>query len=80
MIADAEVLVSASIGVSVAERDQSADEMLLAAVAAMKDAKRRGPGHVRVFTPELRQRTPSAAQRPEDLVARASDALRLTTP
>lgn len=43
LIARAEVLVSASIGVSVAQQDQNADEML-PATAAMKDAKRRGPG------------------------------------
>jgi len=41
LIAGAEVLVSASIGVSVAQRDQNVDEMLLA--AAMNDAKHHGP-------------------------------------
>jgi len=42
--AGAEVLVSANIAVGVAQRDQDADEMLLAAAAAMNDAKRRGLG------------------------------------
>jgi diguanylate cyclase (GGDEF)-like protein len=47
LTAGAEVLVSARIGVGVAQRDQNADEMRLAAAVAMNDAKRRGLGKCR---------------------------------
>lgn len=47
------VTVSASVGVALGVAPQSAEEVLLAANAAMRDAKRRGPGRISVHTPEL---------------------------
>jgi diguanylate cyclase (GGDEF)-like protein len=48
------VTLSASVGVAAGRAPESADELLLAADAARYDAKSRGRGRVRVFTPELR--------------------------
>ena len=48
------VSVTASIGVAVGRPPQTSDSLLQAADAAMQDAKSRGCGRTRVFTPELR--------------------------
>ncbi|MCY7366211.1 MAG: EAL domain-containing protein [Frankiaceae bacterium] len=48
------VQISASIGVATALPGQTGEEVLLAADAAMYDAKRRGRGRIRLFTGELR--------------------------
>ena len=53
-ISGGSVRVGASIGIALAQPGQSAEEVLVAADAAMYDAKRRGRGRVRVFTSELR--------------------------
>ena len=53
-LAGREVSVSASIGVAVGSAPQRPDELLLAADAAMYDAKRHGGDCVRMFHPELR--------------------------
>jgi diguanylate cyclase (GGDEF)-like protein len=49
------VNISASLGLAVGRSQQSAENLLLAADAAMYDAKRRGRGRVRVFSDELRR-------------------------
>jgi diguanylate cyclase (GGDEF)-like protein len=46
--------VMASIGIAVAQPGQSGDDLLLAADAAMYDAKRHGRGQARTFSGELR--------------------------
>jgi diguanylate cyclase (GGDEF)-like protein len=51
----ATVTVSASIGVAVGSAPQTAEELLLAADAAMYDAKGHGRGRVRLFSSELRR-------------------------
>ncbi|GAC1441395.1 MAG: hypothetical protein NVSMB55_09020 [Mycobacteriales bacterium] len=48
-----EVLLSASIGLSILDRRQTGDEMVEGAVSAMQEATGRGPGQLRVFTPAL---------------------------
>ncbi|MGV8966963.1 MAG: EAL domain-containing protein [Cellulomonas sp.] len=48
------VHITASVGVVIGRPEQTADELLLAADAAMYDAKARGRGRVRVFSAELR--------------------------
>ncbi|MDX6207846.1 MAG: hypothetical protein QOE24_237 [Frankiales bacterium] len=48
------VSVTASVGVAVGLSPQSADDLLLAADAAMYDAKRHGRGRTRIYTDELR--------------------------
>ena len=50
-----QVTISASIGVIVGRPDDTADDLLMAADAAMYDAKRHGGGTVRVFSDALRQ-------------------------
>jgi diguanylate cyclase (GGDEF)-like protein len=54
VVAGAPVSITASIGVAVGRAPQTADSLLQGADAAMQDAKSRGRGHTRVFTPELR--------------------------
>ncbi|MCW2600741.1 MAG: hypothetical protein JWM02_2570 [Frankiales bacterium] len=49
------VTVSGSVGVVVGHPSQSVDELLMAADAAMYDAKRHGRGRVRVFSNDLHQ-------------------------
>jgi diguanylate cyclase (GGDEF)-like protein len=53
---DLPVNLSASIGVAVGRAPETADDLLLSADAARYDAKSRGRGRLRVFTPELRAR------------------------
>ena len=66
------VTVTASIGVAVGRAPQSPDSLLQAAVAAMQDAKNRGSGLTRVFTPELRSGA-AARMRTEVALRRALD-------
>jgi diguanylate cyclase (GGDEF)-like protein len=56
LLGDVPVNLTASIGVAVGRRPQSAEELLQAADMAMYEAKRHGRDNVRVFTEELRQR------------------------
>jgi diguanylate cyclase (GGDEF)-like protein len=49
------ISVSASVGLVLGARTQSAEEVVAAADAAMYDAKRHGGGRIRVFSQELRQ-------------------------
>ena len=49
------VAVSASVGVALAGPTQSGEDLLLAATAAMRDGKRRGPGRTSVYTSGLVQ-------------------------
>ncbi|MDX6218897.1 MAG: hypothetical protein QOJ48_578 [Frankiales bacterium] len=49
------VNLSASVGVAAGGVVESADELLMAADAAMYDAKRQGGGRLRMFSSELRQ-------------------------
>ena len=58
----ATVAVTASVGLAVGRAPQSAEELLLAADAAMYDAKGHGRGRLRTFTTELRR---GAAERME---------------
>ncbi|WP_165372660.1 putative bifunctional diguanylate cyclase/phosphodiesterase [Pengzhenrongella frigida] len=53
-IGAASVNITASVGVVVGQPTQTGDELMLAADAAMYDAKSRGRGRVRVFSAELR--------------------------
>ncbi|MDX6207149.1 MAG: hypothetical protein QOF39_3206 [Frankiales bacterium] len=48
------ISVTASVGVAVGSSPQSADDLLLAADAAMYDAKHHGRGRTRIYTEELR--------------------------
>ena len=57
LLAGAQLAVTASIGVSGDQWSQTAGELILAANAAMQEAKRRGRGRVHFFTPELRERS-----------------------
>ena len=54
-LGDTSVNLSASVGVAVGGVAGSADELLMAADAAMYDAKRQGGARLRIFTPELRK-------------------------
>ena len=58
----ATVAVTASVGLAVGRAPQSAEELLLAADAAMYDAKGHGRGRLRTYTTELRR---GAAERME---------------
>ena len=51
------VAVSASIGIATGSRPQPADQLLLAAEAAMDDVKNHGRGQVRLFNSALRRDT-----------------------
>ena len=49
------VTIAASVGIIVGDATQTVEDLLLAADAAMYDAKRHGRGRVRVFSNELRR-------------------------
>ncbi|MBC7372956.1 MAG: EAL domain-containing protein, partial [Frankiales bacterium] len=53
-LAGRSVQVGASVGVALATDEQTGEDLLLAADAAMHDAKRHGRGGVRVFNSEMR--------------------------
>ena len=53
------VSVTASIGVALGGAPQSGEDLLLAASAAMRDAKRRGPGRTSVYTSDQKRNTRS---------------------
>ena len=61
-LGSATVAVTASVGLAVGRAPQSAEELLLAADAAMYDAKGHGRGRLRTYTTELRR---GAAERME---------------
>ena len=55
VLANATVTVTASVGIAVGCPPQTAEQLVLAADAAMYDAKHRGRGRTRVYSAELRE-------------------------
>ncbi|MEI8080998.1 MAG: GGDEF domain-containing response regulator [Actinomycetes bacterium] len=65
--ADLRIAVSASIGVSVGRPPMTSDELILAADAAMLDAKSTARGRSRVFTEAIRNRSQARLKMETDL-------------